>query len=97
MTALSTQKDYISLVKDQLDFLGKEIHNESCWVVNHPRQSGMHTMKHGWLKPPFTLVQIVNLNEKRILISAQWGDTMLLVKKANGCFDTSLTNVGALL
>jgi serine/threonine protein phosphatase PrpC len=86
-------EDYREFVEDQLMVLGNAIHTEPEPVVpEEPRRPGMTRMNEPTLKPAFSFAQIARLGDKRVLISAQYSDTMLLIKKADGSFDTTLAS-----
>lgn len=88
--ALDSPEKSKNFVKDQLTFLGNAIHNEEEAVQNDPKKPGMTHMNDGTLKPAFAFAQIVKIGDKSSLISVNYSDTMLLIKKADGSFDTSL-------
>lgn len=91
---LESQESFTNFVKKQLTELGDAIHNETEPVdVEDPKRPITH-MQSETLKPAFSFAQIVKLDDKRLLVSAQFSDTLLLIKKADGSFDISLAKSG---
>jgi hypothetical protein len=82
---------YTDLIKQELTHLGTVIHEEPEPVREEdPMKPGLNYMSDGSLKPGFSFAQIAKIDDERKLISAQFSDTNLLIKKADGTFDTSL-------
>lgn len=89
--ALESTEDYKGFVAEQLKNLGTLIHTEPEAVATLDPQRPLTHMNEPTLKPAFSFVQVACIGEKRYLISLQMSDTTLLIKKADGSFDTSLS------
>lgn len=87
---LSDTEAWKSFVQKQLTTLGQAIHGEPEAVDELDPARPLTHMSDGTLKPAFSFAQVIKSNGKRELISAQFSDTILLIKKADGTFDTSL-------
>jgi len=89
-SSLQTRDEYRAFVEKQMKELGEKIDNEKEPVLNDARRPEMTHMNDPTLKPAISFAQVAKIDEQRVLLSVQFGDTMLLIKKAEGGFDTSL-------
>jgi hypothetical protein len=86
-----TLENYKNLVKNQLTQLGEIIHTEPEPVQDEkPNQPGFTRLDEPSLKPAFSFAQVVKVGEDRHLISAQFSDTILLIKHKDNTYDTTL-------
>ena len=67
--------------------MGELIHTEPEQVLDKPDMTHMYD---GTLKPAFSFAQIAQVGDQRFLFASQCSDTMLLIKKSDRTFDTSL-------
>lgn len=87
--SMKTGEEYRVFLQQQLNDLGNKIHEDPRQVLNDPKQPGTH-LDDPSLKPAMSFAQVVRLGKERVLVTAQFADTMLLIKKADGSFDSTI-------
>jgi hypothetical protein len=82
-------------LKSKLINLGETIkeNNQPIKISEHKLQEGNVKKELYYLKdylPGMSLAQVVKINDQHHLLSIEFSDTALIIKKADGSFDTSL-------